>query len=274
MMILAGCGNRQTEANERAACEGKDATPKESINACTKIISSKDPDTETLSYAYLYRGISYDHLGRAGEAKADFEQSLRMLPNNALAATNLGALHGKEGRFTVAMQYLDRAIQLDESNPFAWRNRAIALERLGNFPKALEDINRAVALDGADHLAVAERCWLNAVTNQKLDQALSDCNLALATQPESSNILNSRGLVYFRRKQFPESILDYDAAIRGDPSEPSSFLVRGYAKRAMGLDEEGAADIDKAAQLSSEVSSFYATIGVPDEVQSVPPGSR
>lgn len=78
-----------------------------------------------------------------------------------------------------------------------------------------------------------------AAWNKDLDAALEDCNGALSIKPDDAYLLDSRGLVYFRKGDCAKAIAEYDAALKIDPKNADSLYVRGIAKLRM-KDQAGA----------------------------------
>ncbi len=60
-------------------------------------------------------GISYDKLGRYGEAVADFARAVELDPTNANALFNRGSALDSLGEFDRAVADYTRALQLDMS---------------------------------------------------------------------------------------------------------------------------------------------------------------
>jgi len=98
-------------------------------------------------------------LGRATEARADYEAALERNPALAPALVNLAVLLYWAGDVAGALARLDQAVALDASNPALYRNRAVALEELGRSDEAADDLARVLELapDAADRPALEDR---------------------------------------------------------------------------------------------------------------------
>jgi tetratricopeptide (TPR) repeat protein len=71
------------------------------------------------SSAYLGRGLAYAALQKYGDAIKDYQWALKLNPKNVEALGNLGVACMMAGRSMEAMQYFERALQL-ETDP-QWR---------------------------------------------------------------------------------------------------------------------------------------------------------
>jgi tetratricopeptide (TPR) repeat protein len=91
-----------------------------------------------------------------------------------------------------------------------------------------------------------------------LQAALKDCNQALRLKPESSDKLDSRGLVNLKLGNNSDAIKDYSDALANNPRSVSSLFGRGIAKQRSGTD--GSSDLNAARSL--DVVKEFAGYGV------------
>jgi tetratricopeptide (TPR) repeat protein len=66
-------------------------------------------DPTARSYAFL--GLSYRHLGRFDEARANFEQGLKLDPHNASCLFNMGYIEGRQGNQAKAEDYFQQTLK-------------------------------------------------------------------------------------------------------------------------------------------------------------------
>ena len=99
-------------------------------------------------------------------------------------------------------------------------------------PKALDDLGRAIALSPPDDPALAGDHLERALIFQQAgrhDEALAECDRALALQPDRPDVHRVRGAVLVRLKRFDEAIRSFDVCLaRGTPSA-SLYEARGLA---------------------------------------------
>jgi tetratricopeptide (TPR) repeat protein len=231
------------------------------IHACSAVIDSKSSSTEERAIALSYRGGALSSKGMRKESTADLDESVRLLPRSADMLANRGANRVRLGDTDAALADFAAALRLDPRNALAIGNRGIIHEQRGEYPAARADMDLAISIDPKAWQPWSERCWIGAVLADELPKTLADCNHSVQMQPRDPNTYNSRGLVNFRMGHFKEAIADYDQAIGGDPGVASSWMMRGLAKKAAGMD--GAqADIDKGKTMDPKVAARYASYGV------------
>ncbi|MBT6715938.1 MAG: tetratricopeptide repeat protein, partial [Elusimicrobiaceae bacterium] len=96
--------------------------------------------------AYNNRGIINERLGKKDLAQKDYIKAITLNSSFPEVYSNLGALYIDEDKYYTALEYLNRAVILDENYYTARVNRAIASFNLGNASSALKDINKATEL--------------------------------------------------------------------------------------------------------------------------------
>ena len=119
------------------------------IGGCTVAIQSGQWAGENLAKAYNNRGHAYNILGQYTRAIADYDQALRLAPNDAIAYNGRGFTYHKFGQFSRAIEDYNRALQLNPDYVLAYNNRGIAYERLGEFDKAVQDWESAMRIEGS-----------------------------------------------------------------------------------------------------------------------------
>ena len=187
---------------------------------------------------------SKDHM----KAKADLDAIDRMIDPNDQVRLDLGLTYDGIGESTAAVRQYD-----------LW----LAAHR--------EDPRNVVALDG--------RCRALAEANQKLDEALKNCNEAIRrldsasvegpdqfihTHPQAHNpdLLGSRGFVQLRLGAYDRAIRDYDVAVAGRPKTAEYRFARGLAELRAGRQDKGRADIAAATAMEPDVAERFAAWGL------------
>lgn len=95
---------------------------------------------------YAFMGLCYDHLGLYRQA-VDFYSHALQINEVSTIASNLGSCYESLGDSSLAIEYYKRAIRADESNPFPYNNIAHLYIRELQFEEALEYAQKAVELN-------------------------------------------------------------------------------------------------------------------------------
>jgi len=151
----------------------------------------------------------------------------------------------------------------------AFLARGSSHSRTGNRERALADYREAIRLDtvpiqsGEKDVAVYnDRCWARAIAQLELDEALKDCNDALRLRPDFVAALDSRAFLQLRRGRFRDALVDYDAALKGNPRDPYSLFGRGVAKMRTGDAQGAKADMAAAAAVQNGIAAEFLSYGI------------
>jgi tetratricopeptide (TPR) repeat protein len=163
------------------------------------------------------------------------------------------------GKVTEALPLLDRAAQLDPTNPEVFKNRGIAYLNLGKFDNAVTDLETALTLD-VDHpdkyRKVLGQTYAASATkhseSRSWEAAIADMDRAIENDPANADYFHRRASMYFNQQQFEKAITDWTEAIRLAPSIAMYYEHRGYALKASGRDDEAAKNFGKASELGAK----------------------
>ena len=119
----------------------------ESIRICDTALSEEGLSHHDLTGTHVNRGILWMLAGNLDLADKDYDRALALDPNEAEAWLNKGINALKRGDSRVALQYVEKAIELRTRKPaIAFYMRGIAHEEAGNVRAAYADLQRARAL--------------------------------------------------------------------------------------------------------------------------------
>jgi tetratricopeptide (TPR) repeat protein len=141
---------------------------------------------------YRERGIAAYRSGDFLGAIGNFDEAIRLNPNDAQSHNIRGNVWDELGVFDRALADYDAAIQLDSNNPAVFHDRAILWQRKGALDKALVDLDRAIRFSFAD-----------------------------------AHLYCDRGLVWYQRGRHERAIADFDHAIKLDPNFTAAYINRG-----------------------------------------------
>ncbi|WP_070972362.1 lipoprotein NlpI [Vibrio sonorensis] len=96
------------------------------------------------------RGNYYDNVGLRSLARLDYEQSLALNPSQPDLFNLLGVYFTESGDFDSAYDAFDSTLELDPSNTYAVRNRAVALYYGERYQLAVDDMREHFDEDPSD----------------------------------------------------------------------------------------------------------------------------
>ena len=161
-------------------------------------------------------------LGRAREAADRLRHAVERLPDNAQLWTNFGVINEQLGEMHAALAAYDRALALPGTPAAARMNRGVLLAARGDLVAALEN-NQTFAAEAprepAAHLNLAE--VLNAL--ERYREAAAACDDALALAPEYAK----------------------------------AWIVRGFARAALGELDAARADFERARAIDGHALAGF-----------------
>ena len=118
----------------------------EAIRLFTKVIDAKQ-QTATLYYDHISRAIAYGKKGQNDQALADFDEALKLKPDNLDARFRRGTLRAQLKQHQGAIEDMTAVIQADPMNGDAYRLRAYSYITLGDDKNASPDYEKACAIN-------------------------------------------------------------------------------------------------------------------------------
>lgn len=210
------------------------------------------------TFLYLQRADLQD---TPAAALVDIREAMRT-DQNALAVLVDGtALMIRHRWFTDAQAMVDELEKRMGDNFVTLQLKGLLLWQTGQKSRA------AVAFDKARSQIEQPQvhnsnCWNKATLNVALEDALRDCDAALARMPDCSACMDSRALVLLRLGRFRESVQSYDAALLRTPTQAPSLYGRGIAKLRLGDKDAADRDLSLARALQPLIALNFERYGV------------
>ena len=201
-------------------------------------------------------------------ALTDLNKSLSMDPKNLDALLLRASLHLAHKDRTSAEADVTAASVLPPAGSPQARMIAtlyVELDQPGSALPYLDDWIRLHRNDAELGLALNERCWARALSNQMLDEALKDCRKAIDRDGDIAAYLDSLGLVQLRLGHYAESIKTYQQALTHAPHSAWSHYGLGLAEIRSGQTDAGHADLVAARALSSTIDERAGKYGLAEK---------
>lgn len=193
-----------------------------------------------------------------------------------------GSAYLETGDYHRAIVDFTDAIEV-ERDPLAifFEGRAAAQQKLGMTEKAIVDYQSAASIfENAGNLrdpfrifnlileikpglpeGLNGRCWVRALANEQLKEALDDCNASLNAN-RSAYTLDSRALVYYRLGDFKAALADYDEAIKLNAKTAAFWYGRSAVRAKLGDARGARGDIETATKLDANIGVYFSKFGL------------
>jgi tetratricopeptide (TPR) repeat protein len=207
-----------------------DATGREGIAACDRVIASGKIGGSRLAFAYYNRGLGRLETGEYDRAIADFDAAIRLDPASASTFNNRGSAWYAKGDPDRAIADFDKAIQLDPDYAFAYNNRGEVWKDKGDFNRAIADYGKAIGLNPSYTAAYTNRALAYERIGD-LTGAAQDFRAALAMSARYSD--GQRAQATARERLAVLTPAEQRPAIGTIPSSPPSVSDAGGRRIAL-----------------------------------------
>ena len=222
------------------------------IKMHTKAYSDAFKDFEKIIQVHPEKGIpllaqAYVNAGQIDKAVALAQNVIDQQPEVPAGYLLLGAGYAQVGRFSEALDSLDRGIlRVNDKLPLLL-NKGDVLTRMGRTDEALLVFDKILATNSHSVSALYGKATL---LLQKEDQkgAIEHYENILKVQPNHIPTLNNLAYIYVKNMKYKEGLEHAMRAFRASPNEPAIMDTLGYALYRNGRAEEARGLLEGAAQ--------------------------
>lgn len=244
--------------------------------------------------ARLEQAMREHQAGNLAEADRLYGSVLKKNPDDAEALNLRGILVAQAGRPAVGIDYISRALRIDDGNPFYHYNLALVYQAAGNREAAIASYRRALSLksDYVDALvnlgnllfnkgenAEAVACYRkatrlapgNAMAHNNLGAALlaqetwneaAICfREALRLRPDYADAHNGLGATFLGLELYSEAEVSLKAALRHDPGHARAHNNLGMTYACKGRFEDAIASFRAALRFNPAYAEGHLNLG-------------
>jgi serine/threonine-protein kinase len=228
---------------------------KADLNACL----AQHPD---FIWAYLFRSFADEKSGSPAEAEADFENALRLNPNEdaryVLFLTR-GILHFNQRELGEAAADFRSALVLKPDQYNAYLNLAQVDLAQGRFEEAAEQARAALRLRPPAQVVAGyhvER-GRNLLREKRYDEAVQECAAALELCPAQPLPHAVRGRALLELGRYEQAERSFDEYLRDGGEETSDiFRGRGLARMKLGKYPDAVDDYTRALERAPDADIY------------------
>ena len=208
----------------------------------------------------LKKGLELHQAGSINEAKLFYEAILQKQSNHFDALQLLASIYGQQNNPQTALQYFDRALQIDQNIASVYNNKGNVLKTLNRFEDALASYDKAISLKENFAEAHAHRGNVLRELN-RYEEALASYDKAISLKTNFAEAHAHRGNVLRELNRYEEALASYDKAISLKTNFAEAHAHRGNVLRELNRYEEALASYDKAISLKTNFAEVYVNRG-------------
>lgn len=190
---------------------------------------------------YYHRGLCYYEMKEYNGALGDFEEALRIIPQNADylcvkadALYEIGAIKNAREAAEEASQISPTDSDVRDTQKFLNSEGAEATtyDKQGcdmmtgkEYGAAVEMFDRSIAADGRDYVAYYNRgvCYEHL---ERYNEALSDLQTAVVLHPQYYLAYINIGWIHYQEGKYRDGVTDFSNAIEANPNEYDGYYDR------------------------------------------------
>ncbi len=199
----------------------------------------------------LRQALAHHQAGQLNDAAGLYQQILALDPRHTDALNLLGVIANQSGRPDLAVDYIGRAIAIQDKSAVYHGNYGQALLALGRLDDAIASFRQALTLqptmaEAYANLAIAFR------HQGKIGDAVALLKRALELKPDFPQAHNNLANIMAEIGQLDAAIMHYDRALALNPADAGSETNRGSALLAQSRVAEAIESFRRAYALRAD----------------------
>ena len=209
---------------------------------------------------YDLRGLLQLELKDALSAKSSFAKAVTIDPFFAIAWYNFAQAEMQLGNIPTAMEYLDKANDIEGNLLIAKFELAKLNKSVGEFDIAVDLYDEIINENTAGKFIALKNRGLSKKKLGDYSRALIDLNKALDFNPEDPSLYFYRGNLNMLFGEYKLAMVDYDKSIQLDPAYADAFFNKALAYLRLHNHREACSNFNEYEHLNqkdSTVKSFF-----------------
>ena len=200
--------------------------PADARNRIAARLASSPDRPEVLEFA----GRAYMSLGDPASAEAALKKLVQLQPDNMRAFASLGQLYWAQKRLDQARAEFERYAQRDPNSIAAHTFIGMLLQLQNRNADAQKSYERVIAINPNAAVAANNLAWLYAEQGVKLDIALQLAQTAKSQLPDSHEVDDTLGWVYYKRGLAKLAVSSFERSVQRDPTNAGYLYHLGLAQ--------------------------------------------
>ncbi|ATH09378.1 hypothetical protein BIY24_15950 [Halobacteriovorax marinus] len=221
-----------------------------SFNSYSKELS-KDVFAHDL---YLY-GVSQFQAEKEDLAIATLSKVIKIAPNYSDAYESLGVIYGRQEKFELGIELMDKLLSVNEESVMAHTNKSLYLMRLGKIEEAEEEKGLATLKSFAEFGKIAKekkaKEELDKQKEEEIIQRESMFKQVLEIDADDTIANFGMGDVYFHRKEYSMAKTHLERVIAVDAKYSTAYSLLGKTLEVLGEKEEAKRIYTKGIEVAS-----------------------
>lgn len=255
LMMTASSGEAFNERDSNSCAQDPDIARR--IAACTRLLAAGGMSSSSRAIVLYNRGNALSKNDEHDRAIADFDEAIRLNPNDPDFYDSRGTAWSDKGDYVRAIADYDVAISRKPKDPVYLSNRGMAWYSKEDYEKASADFDKAIQLNPKSPVYYSNR-GQSEFERKNYDRVIADFDTAIRLNSKDANYFYWRGRAWQRKADIQQAIRDFTEAIRLSPQEKKYFFQRASSYEDMGDYKASIADYTEVVRLDPGYVRAYS----------------
>lgn len=236
--------------------------------AAIDLFKKIDPRLDKPEYSIIFRAIgdAYLNLKQYSAAEENYNQALRMRPDDGSVYNNRGILYKEQHDMQRALDDYSQAITFLKDQPGPFINRGALYQERKDYEKAENDYKQALGLDEKNIAANVNLGVLFSETG-RTEEAYEKYEIAIANDPDDATAYVNMGVYHHKKGELDKAAEYYFDALERDSSISAAHNNLANILFILGDLEKAEKSYSKAIQYdSSEYLSFLSRARIRNQI--------
>lgn len=207
-------------------------------------------------WSYYFRALTEIRDGMDAMAMDDLERAIELKEDFALAYHERAGIKRRVGDYQGSHFDYQQAIAYDPGFALAYNNRGSVKILMGDYTGAIEDYSMALEINPELFIALNNRGYARYFTEDK-EGALLDFNAAITSGNQLASAKLNKASLLAEQGQFLPALSLLDETLEKHPEEALLYLNRGLVRELTGDLDGACEDWHRAIELGAEEASGF-----------------
>ena len=202
-------------------------------------------------------GTAQRRNGKEKEALNSYNIADELSPNTPLILNNRGTLKSNLKDYEGAIADFTQSIQADSTNEESFLYRSVIYKRMKDTVSAIQDLEYILTKINAKSIPARNNYGDVLMSRGSLTEAMAIFDELLAEKPNEPILLQNKGEVYFKQKEYTQALEYVNKAIKINPKYANAYVTRGEIQLELGKRKKAKSDFQKAIELKASNEKVF-----------------
>ena len=195
------------------------------------------------------------------EAQDLYKQVLKINPNHASTANNLGALFEELGEYQKAIGFYEKVIKIDSKHINALNNLGTLFRELKEYQKAKSYLEKVIEIN-PKHVDAHNNLGVVHHELKEFQKAINSYEKVIEINPKHMDAHNNLGIVFQELKEYQKAINSYEKVIEINPKHVDAHSSLGFIFKKLEEYQKAKKYYEKAVTINPNNADAYNNLGV------------